>query len=251
MGNGRKGITGSTLKWIAIITMLIDHIGAIVMTRQVLYSWSAAGMYGEKETQILYYVMKLTRQIGRIAFPIFCFLLVEGFQRTKDIKAYLLRMAGFAVLSEIPFNLAVSGKIFCPENQSVMLTMWIGLLLMQCCYRLEQYIEKRSVFYVTSTALVGAGMAAADFLCTDYGAKGIAAIMVMYFLRRNRFRQVLGGCVCFAWEPAALFAFPFIWIYNGKRGMKMKWFFYFFYPVHLFLLYLICVMLGLGSISVI
>lgn len=250
MREGRKGITGSTLKWIAIITMLIDHIGATVLTKQLIHNWSIAGQAGLISVDGLYVVMYITRQIGRIAFPVFCFLLVEGFQRTKDIQKYIYRMLLFAIISEIPFNLALTGEFCYPDSQNVMLTMLIGLLTMQGCYMLEQHVENKIIGYIGCALCCGAGVIVAEVLKTDYAAKGIIAIMVLYFLRRNRLWQMLGGCVSFIWEPAALLAFPVIWFYNGERGMKMKWFFYAFYPLHLFILYLICVILGLGSISV-
>lgn len=250
MKEGKKGITGSTLKWIAIITMLTDHIGATVLTKQILYNYAAAGLGGGIEQDGLYYVMYLTRQIGRIAFPIFCFLLVEGFQRTRNIKKYILRMFLFALLSEIPFDLAFTGKIFYAEYQNVMFTMLLGLLTMEGCYLLEQHIPNRFLCLSGCAACTVLGMLAAEALKTDYAAKGIFAIMVLYFLRRDRLRQMISGAISFLWEIPAPLAYLFIWKYNNKRGRKMKWFFYLFYPLHLFLLYLLCLILGLAHISV-
>ena len=98
----QKGLSGSTLKLIAIITMLIDHIGAAVIARLLIAGQGSEMLYK------IYYAM---RAVGRVAFPIFCFLLVEGFFYTGSRKKYALRLFGFALLSEIPFDLAFSGKI--------------------------------------------------------------------------------------------------------------------------------------------
>ena len=97
-----KGLTGSTLKIIAMASMLIDHVAAILMTRMYI----TGGLSYE-----LYNVILILRLVGRIAFPIYCFLLVEGFTRTKDVRKYLLRMLAFALITEIPFDLALTGKL--------------------------------------------------------------------------------------------------------------------------------------------
>ena len=104
----RKGISGSTLKIIAIITMLIDHIGAGVLGRLLvvrgmnetadLNAWIDAN-----STLVITYQMM--RFVGRLAFPIFCFLLIEGFEHTHDVKKYALRLLSFCLVSEIPFDL--------------------------------------------------------------------------------------------------------------------------------------------------
>ena len=89
-------MSGTTLKWIAVISMLIDH------TAEVLINHNAA-----LTDPIWAQIYVLMRGIGRIAFPIYAFLLVEGFLHTRDVKKYLARMLTFAVVSEIPFDLAV------------------------------------------------------------------------------------------------------------------------------------------------
>ena len=114
----KKGISGSTLKIIAMITMLIDHIGAAVCMRMMLAE-GFGDLNGAAEETIkawvtvhadLYSTYYMFRMIGRIAFPIFCFLLVEGFKHTKDAKKYAIRLFAFALISEIPFDLAFQSK---------------------------------------------------------------------------------------------------------------------------------------------
>lgn len=128
----RKGISGSTLKIIAIITMLIDHIGAGVLGRLLvvrgmneaadLNAWIDAN-----STLVITYQMM--RFVGRLAFPIFCFLLIEGFEHTHDVKKYALRLLSFCLVSEIPFDLLFNGKILESGYQNVFFTLFIGLML--------------------------------------------------------------------------------------------------------------------------
>lgn len=242
----KRGISGSTLKIIAIIAMLTDHIGAVVVLGFLQHAW-----YG-RWLVILYYVMRLL--IGRIAFPIFCFLLVEGFCHTHNVAKYASRLFVFALISEIPFNLAFEGKLFAPAYQNVFFTLFIGLLVM-IAYRwiaekLQAAVWIKLILYI---AALGAGMGLAFFLKTDYDAIGVGCIMALYIFRRNKAAQITAGCAgffasCFftgGSELTAPLAFIPIGFYNGRRGLKMKYFFYLFYPIHLLVLYFIVYFLGL------
>lgn len=260
-GEGKQGgLSGSTLKLAAIITMFIDHTGAAVLYRILISQGLYAAAYSGSPEYYLqfqmahlpliltYYVM---RYIGRIAFPIFCFLLVEGFVRTHSVGRYLLRMALFAVLTEIPFDLAFAGRPFYFGYQNVMFTLLIGLLTMLGFSR----VEKLRIPFVPAVLLDGvillAGMTAAYFMKTDYDWRGVACIMALYVFRRKKVLQIIAGCVSFAWEWTAPLAFILVGFYNGKRGLSLKYVFYLFYPLHLLLLYLICALMGMGHISVI
>ena len=221
----QKGLSGSTLKLIAIITMLIDHIGAAVIARLLIAGQGSEMLYK------IYYAM---RAVGRVAFPIFCFLLVEGFFYTGSRKKYALRLFGFALLSEIPFDLAFSGKILEFGYQNVFFTLLIGLLTIMLL-----------------VIITFGGMCAAYLLHTDYDAKGVLAILVFYMTRQMRGLQIVAGCLAFCWELPAIVAFIPIAFYNGKRGWNIKYLFYAFYPVHLLVLYLICVGMGTAQIAVV
>ncbi|MBP3351699.1 MAG: conjugal transfer protein TraX [Lachnospiraceae bacterium] len=243
MTNLYKGITGSTLKWIAIGTMFIDHLAAAILVRIIIF-------YGNSEE--LYTVYRVMRTIGRVAFPIFCFLLVEGFMRTRNIGKYIGRMALFVILAEIPYDLVFLARTPAWEDQSVMLTLLIGLLAMWGCSLIEKkWPENHIVQWVGFVICLGLGMWLAYLLKTDYAHKGILSIMAMYFFRKDRNMQILAGGITFCWEPWALLAFPLIYLYNGQRGMKMKYFFYAFYPLHLLLFYAIAFILGIHFIPVI
>ena len=172
----QKGLSGSTLKLIAIITMLIDHIGAAVIARLLIAGQGSEMLYK------IYYAM---RAVGRVAFPIFCFLLVEGFFYTGSRKKYALRLFGFALLSEIPFDLAFSGKTLEFGYQNVFFTLLIGLLTIML---FDAVVKKQEWHPVLRSALLViitfGGMGAAYLLHTDYDAKGVLAILVFYMTRQ-------------------------------------------------------------------
>ena len=131
----RTGITGSTLK---IITMLIDHIGATIVLQLVQRNSDNFDAFGNVRMTgmvILYYVL---RGIGRLAFPIFIFLLLEGFQYTHNRFLYIGRLLLFAIISEIPFDLAVNlstnsilkGHVLEFTSQNVFFTLAIGMIVL-------------------------------------------------------------------------------------------------------------------------
>ncbi|MBP3544518.1 MAG: hypothetical protein J6J86_09845, partial [Lachnospiraceae bacterium] len=126
--NTKKGLAGSTLKIIAIITMFIDHIGAAIFENNEITMCVMAK--GEHAYVIWGLADLVLRLIGRIAFPIFCFLLVEGFLHTRDVKKYALRLGAFCLISEIPFNLAFFGQPLYAGHQNVFFTLLIGLLVL-------------------------------------------------------------------------------------------------------------------------
>lgn len=254
--NIRKGISGSTLKMIAVVTMFIDHFAAAILSRYMskfgmndidldndsaLNQWLA-------QNHTLYMTYYVMRMIGRLAFPIYCFLLVEGFEHTSNRIKYAGRLLIFAAISEIPFDLLFNNHVLEFGYQNVFFTLFLGLV----CMTAIQYIDERSGLApmaktICRLAVAGICMFSAQMLYTDYAAIGIFCILVLYFFRRNKKQQVIAGCVAFLWELTAPLAFIPIWFYNGTRGWKLKYFFYLFYPLHLFVLYLLCMLLGITS----
>lgn len=254
----KKGLSGSTLKMIAIITMLIDHTGAAILARLLMQNGMGdlnpedltATMQWLTDNAVLYYTYTVMRMIGRVAFPIFCFLLVQGFEHTHDKKKYALRLGLFALISEIPFDLAFSSKVLEFNYQNVFFTLFIGLLTMIVYHAVEEktewHIALRVLLYIL---IVAAGMGIAELLKTDYSAIGVFCIMVLYICRKKKPLQIAAGCISFLWELTAPLAFIPIGFYNGKRGWKMKYFFYIFYPAHLLILYVICYFMGITGYS--
>lgn len=256
----RFGLSSSALKMFAVVTMLIDHVAAVLLVKLLIHNgtWEFIEYNGSRMLNILsaehmdmINLYQLMRNIGRIAFPIYCFMLVEGFMRTRNIQKYLSRILVFALVSEIPFDLAFAGKVFYWDYQNVMFTLFWGLIAMYVSHTVELKTDKWFIKWpiTTGTWLIAAW--AAEWMLTDYGAKGVGCICVLYLLRYVPSLQLLCGAAVFTWELPAPIAFLFIALYNGKKGLGLKHFFYAFYPVHLMLLYIISVVLGMGSIVVI
>lgn len=207
------GISGSVLKWFAVITMVIDHFGASVLETYVMNVWgrSPLGNLFSDHWNGLLRVDRILRYIGRPAFPIFCFLLVEGFLHTRDVKKYAMRLGIFALISEIPFDLAVRGKFFDWQYQNVYVTLLLGLLTI---WALK---TQKDVWYLR-LVIAAAGCALGELVHCDYGAMGVALIVVLYLMRESRFQQCITGAICTYWELPAPLAFIPIWFYKGSGG---------------------------------
>lgn len=219
-------MTSSDLKLIACITMLLDHIGAI--------------MFPE---------LFILRIIGRVSFPIFCFLLVEGYFHTSDIKKYLMRLALFALISEIPFDLAFVNTLFYFKYQNVFFTLFFGVLSIYLYDKSNKQDNPFSFMYIFIFTVLN------YFLRNDYGAIGIIMIFGFYLLR-GRFEKLI--LFVFSLSIVTIFfqlisskymlssvliqlfqicSLVLIYFYTGRRGYALKYFFYRFYPIHLLILY--------------
>lgn len=318
----KKGITGSTLKIIAIVAMLIDHVGAVILEAYIKNA--AQMMDGSQQMMMNYYKVYLVdlvlRCIGRFGFPIFVFLLIEGFTHTHSIAKYIRNLSIFVLLSEIPFNLALNHTLLSFEYQSVFCTLLIGTLVLTGIKYLaedKKYSEKLApvyylagiwfgalfgylisysdiagfyaglglqiavYWYIAVFAVVGlivvcirgrkltvdqkntfviasliviVGVIAANLLNTDYSGWGIFTIVVMYYFRNDYKKRMIFGVLSLT-LMSFLEAFAFFMVipakrYNGKRGLSIKYFFYAFYPVHLFILYLIAYFLGFAGFGI-
>ena len=234
----RRSFSGTALKTIACITMLVDHIGASCIEAGLLLPELERGEVsgGAWDQLSLYRLDMVLRFTGRLAFPLFCFLLVEGFVHTHNVKGYLGRLVLFGLLSEVPFDLAFFRTPFDPSAQNVYWTLALGVLAMAGLKRFEK--ENGLPGW---QGLVWAGGCAALALAanTDYHAIGVLIICALYLTRTNRKRQCLAGALLFLFELTAPLAFVLVWFYNGRRGAcspLQKKAFYWFYPVHLLVL---------------
>lgn len=269
-----KSLSGYHLKLIALITMAIDHFAAVVIWRvytasyRITANMQLSDNLGDKivvwvaENQdLVYTIYEWMRYIGRMAFPIYCFLLVEGFLHTRNVAKYAGRLAVFALISEIPFDLAISNQWWISSYNNVFFTLVLGLLAIWAL----SYIEKFHEFWgeknwepilgriltlsVGLIVIIGFGALADMVLFTDYGLGGIVAIAVLYLLRGQRM-IAFAGCVMALTvitgdiELLAMFMLYPIMKYDGSRGKNMKYVFYAFYPVHLLLFALICMVIG-------
>lgn len=241
----KRGLSQESLKLIACITMLLDHIGAVIVM-----AWFENSSGANKGMLLDLYEM--LRMIGRLAFPIYCFLLVEGSVHTCNPKRYGLRLLIAALLAEIPFDLAIEGRISW-QHQSVMVTLLLGFLMLQALNRCDAFGWK--ILIIVPFAL------AAELLHTDYGADGILVIALFALTRGNPLGEILQlfGLWCIFspnhlmmlnWfegfsvtvQELAAFAVVPISLYDGRKTTKSKavqWAFYLFYPAHLLVLYLL------------
>lgn len=223
-----KFINSFTLKMIGIVTMFIDHTGYILFPNDLWF-----------------------RIVGRLAFPIFAFLIAEGFRHTRDVYKYLLRLSIFAVVIQLPFILAglipaLDFGVSVPYN--IFFTLALGLLVLIM-------LEKNRKLLVLLPLVI----AFIYYFNPDYGFYGLATILVMYYLKDewlvvgwialNFFLYLFStnGVTLFTgsieslryssvqvWSIMSIFI---IMLYNHKKGPKMKYFFYLFYPIHLIVLY--------------
>jgi hypothetical protein len=255
---GQRGLSGFWLKMIAVITMFIDHSAAAILER-LLAQMPSWGPVTEANWSAWYDFYFACRVIGRMAFPIYCFLLVEGFHYTRSRGKYALRLFVFALLSELPFDMALQQSVFDISYNNVFWTLLIGLLTIWAADVIAQKVRQRVPKESRQRLWIGVarifvlicGALVAELLATDYGAGGVFAIYIMYLLYEQRMAGfatmvvalgLLDGTIEFA---ALLMLIP-LHFYNGTRGRQMKYFFYAFYPVHLLLLALLGYALGLG-----
>ncbi len=221
----KKGIPQEALKAIACVTMLLDHIGAMFVPNG--YS---------------------LRIVGRIAFPIFCFLLAEGAYYTSNPKKYALRLAVGILLSELPFDLAFRERPTW-QTQSVMVTLLLGFLSVEAIQATSHNLLK--------LLAVAVGFGLAEFAHTDYGGYGVL-LMVLFSQSRGKWwlqTVLVAMFACLLYSPAvsvfgyrvpiemfAVLAMIPIGLYSGQKcssSCAMQWAFYLFYPVHLAVLVLI------------
>ena len=231
-------ITAAGLQILAMACMLLDHLWATVVPGN---DWMTC--------------------VGRLAFPIYAFSLVEGYAHTRSLSRYALRLLLFALISEIPFNLMCGGSIWYPIHQNVLWTFLLGLTLIHWNARGANLPLWRRILRGASSALLG--FLAGTLTMVDYYGFGVLMILVFWFLRGRKWwclagqllllwyinTELMGGLVykfqAFGrlWvihqQSFALLALIPIWLYNGRQGCSRPWFQYFrycFYPAHMLLL---------------
>ena len=234
------GLTSNMLRTIAVLLMLSDHI------------WATTMSFGNWMTYI-----------GRMAFPIFAFQIAEGFVHTSNFKKYALRLLGFAIITEIPFNLFYISRWFNPYHQNVLFTLLLGLLAIKVIDGLKKDRSKKNIglsvlylFLILTASVIG---------FVDYGHLGMLTVVMFYLMRDFPFAwlgqlvgMVLINIVFFEGlvfpvelfgktfeipsQGFAVFALIPIWLYGGRKGKSskaMQYGFYAFYPAHMLILYLI------------
>ena len=221
-------LSGSTLKVLAMIAMVLDHSARFVFKETPLFTSSFLSI-GSYDVSLLY----LMKFVGRWAFPIFAFLIVEGYLHTSNRFRYGRNLLLFAFISEIPWNLIHSGTLFW-GTQNVFFTLFLGYLGI-CA--IEYYKEQRGMQALCLLALLILSVA----LRADYGCSGYGFILMLYVLREQKIWQAIIGCCFLSSRWIAGLAFIPLNMYNGKRGFIQgkiaKYSFYAFYPLHLLVLW--------------
>ena len=235
-------ITSMTLHIVAMVCMLCDHLWATIIPGN---DWLTC--------------------IGRIAFPIFAFLIVEGYFHTHNLKKYVSRLFLFARLSEIPFNLLMGSRFFYPIHQNVLWTFLIGIVLIHWNEKVKKKNNCLLRIIVGMVSIILAFILGLLFM-VDYYQAGVITVLVFYFFRGRKWWNFLaqflllvyinieilsgysyeihlfGNTYYLVRQGFALFAFIPIWLYRGKQGpynKVIKYIYYAFYPVHLLFLVLI------------
>ena len=241
----RYGVSASFLKWFAVISMLVDHTAATVVSH-LKYSQFAAGIPGMAEQLAVIY--RYMRRFGRLAFPLYCFMIVEGYFHTRNVAKYAQRLFLFALLSEFPFDFALHHGQPLMYKQNVYFTLLTGLLVIWAVDELfKGLLPAQLIVMIIPLMFV-------RFLNTDYNYHGVFLIELLYithFLsacRNGKKREDTLMPVHF-WQSACSAAYLeyyeqmptplaslLMLFYNGKRGRQPKYFFYLFYPGHLLLL---------------
>ena len=291
----KYGLNRGNLKMIALFCMTLDHIAAVI-----LESWAEVlnPSLGHACVSVLIFFLRF---IGRLAFPIFCFFIVEGVFHTRNVFKYALRLFLLAVISEVPYNMAENHTYFWSESGNVFWTLLLGMLTVFCmdgiftkfrCHKALKYIAAGIVFALP--------VVTESFIYTDYGIYGILAIVVIYLVSKGKYtfaiilnvtgfiadyivekdfsiasavlilmglivssglifvsrsvlninsKKMFASCaVLTGMSVFELSAFANVFLmqfYNGQKGRKIGWFFYFYYPAHLAALAGLCMLLGL------
>lgn len=258
------GLTSYKIKLAAIIIMTLDHIGAI------LGQSGLSILIPPLPSEIAGAIAAWFRVVGRMAFPLFAFFIVEGILHTRNVRRYLARLFIFAVISE-PFyyfgftNEASVGGFFDSLARLNFTNVFFTLAISASALALFRYIDGVIPKYAPILDLLVslAALYIAEYIDCDYGALGALLVIGLYFAAR-RGRQAAVVCVWavltyilrqayygsgFEWSYisfgslmytlSAALSSVLVLLYNGQRGRTMKWFFYIYYPAHILVLKLV------------
>lgn len=229
-------LSGAELKLIAIISMLADHVN-----KALIYP------YLESNHGFLAFISDVFDIIGRIAFPLFCFMLVEGYFKTRNRKKYLLNLLLFGVISEVPFDMFTTASFFNMNWNNVMFTLALVLVTVWIIDTLKEKMQKRpkALWYLVSILIVLVMCIVSMSLSLDYEHHAILIGYFFYLFHDMPVFAIPFGYASMFKEPWALLGFGLTLTYNGERGKQHKMLYYWFYPVHLLILGLLRLCLGI------
>lgn len=211
--------------------MLIDHV-------------NKALIYPNLNGGILLHISDLFYILGRIAFPLFAFFIVEGYFKTRNRKKYLLNLLLFGVISEVPFDMFTSATFFNPRFNNVMFSLALCLITIGIIDVLKTKMP-HILWYFISLIIIAVMCLVAMFLAVDYDYHAIIIVYLLYVLYNKPVLSVILGYLSIIKELWAFLGFGFILMYNGERGKQSKILNYCFYPVHLLILGLLRMLLNI------
>lgn len=242
----KKLFTGNDLKLIAIIAMLVDHIATTIVWPLYLNSTIVNGvhMMGDhlpEKAQKIYLIFMIMRSIGRLTYPIFAFMLVEGFLHTRNLKKYSLRLLIFALISEVPYNLANSHSIIDLGSRNIIWSLLIGLIMLYFIRNAEKYGKKKRILSTIGYILLAEAI---TFFIQANAIGGVLLIAFLYVFRKEPKWLYISSTIAlgvmtlnFMWiQMFGLAAFVLLRYYDGTIGKVNKYLFYIFYPAHLLIL---------------
>lgn len=220
-----KILSGAQLKYIAFLSMLIDH------TNKAL-------IYPILNEGILQHISNLFDIIGRIAFPLFAFFVVEGFFKTKNRKKYLTNLFVFAVISEVPFDMFLTSTFFNMRANNVLFTLALSLITIWIIDILKNKLENKppTLWYLVSVVVIIISCFISMQFGLDYEHHSIIIVYLFYIF----YNKPVVGCalayLSIITEVWSILGFGLVLTYNGERGKQNKIINYWFYPVHLLIL---------------
>lgn len=220
-----KILSGAQLKYIAFLSMLIDH------TNKAL-------IYPILNEGILQHISNLFDIIGRIAFPLFAFFVVEGFFKTKNRKKYLTNLLIFAVISEVPFDMFLTSTFFNMRANNVLFTLALSLITIWIIDILKDKLENKPpiLWYLVSVVVIIISCFISMQFGLDYEHHSIIIVYLFYIF----YNKPVVGCalayLSIITEVWSILGFGLVLTYNGERGKQNKIINYWFYPVHLLIL---------------
>ena len=217
-------LSGAQLKYIAFISMLIDHTNNAIITPML----NGKGA--------LLYISNAFSIIGRIAFPIFMFFLIEGFFKTRSRKKYLASLLIFGLISEVPFDMFVSRNFFEPNWNNMMFTLSMCLGVIWLIDSLRAKLNNTLLWFIASLPILGLSCFIAACLSLDYDYHAILVAYIFYIFRQKPIIGAGLGYISIIKELCSILGFGLTLTYNGDRGRQYKWLNYAFYPVHLLIL---------------
>ena len=220
------GLSGNQLKLLAMLFMTVDHIGAFLLPQFVIL-----------------------RYIGRLAMPVFAFMIAEGCTHTRNRLRYFLTLLGFGLVCQVVYWVTMQSLMMC-----IFITFSLSVLLISA---LDYAVKKKSFL---SVCLMGLCFGAVTYLCVflpgdlkgtdfhvDYGIFGVL-LPVGIYIARSKEEKLFAAAMCLLplalqlgyWQWFSFLSLPILWLYNGQRGKgKLKYLFYIYYPLHMVAIYAI------------